>query len=90
MMPEAWWEDLAKGTEMAFTKQKIANDFFLKELKAEEPSTYDFIEEGKKHDLKKRGFVDVAWGKQMSLHQNRQVQHAVVEAISALISRSKQ
>ena len=64
MMPEAWWEDLAKGTEMAFTKQKIANDFFLKELKAEESSTYDFIYEGKKHDLKKRGFVDAAWGKQ--------------------------
>ena len=49
---------------MVFNEQKRANEFFLKELKAEEPSTYLPIFKGRKHALKKRGFVDVAWGKQ--------------------------
>ena len=51
---------------MAFNERGKANEFFLKELKAEKPSTNHLVTEGVKHTLKKRGFVDVAWGWQHS------------------------
>ena len=53
-----WWKSLDSGTEMALHERGKANEFFLKELTAEEPST--------KHTFKERGFVDVAWDWQHS------------------------
>ena len=60
---QKWWRNLARGADMAFIKTNRANEFFLTELKAEEPSTYNVITDGKLHALKKRGFVDVSRGK---------------------------
>ena len=62
---QEWWRNLERDTEMAVKETNGANELFLKELNAEKPSSTFHITFGELHALRKRGFVDVARGKQM-------------------------